>query len=662
MPLSDIERIEVIRGSGGAIYGANSATGVVNIFTKNPEDYKHLTASVQGATPGYLSASINASGALSTRLAASGYAKMRYFDGFESMTGVDEDGNRTIESSRFKKNYDKSMMSSIGFKLNYKLSARTKLSMRSHFNALSKYAYSNYTTANSLDLLTRSITNDVLVEKKVNSNRLVSNIRLDHSFNDSHSLFLRVSTNQENDFHNLAGGYEVSNAIYDFEAQDNIAIGAFNDLSFGANYRAVKIDIHDIENPNGINYVNPQSNESIKGFFFQNKLKLIDNKLNLIVGLKAENYSLINDEFYLSPMAKASFKVTENFTLWGGFTQSFTTPGFNLTNIDLYLFQTPPIETWTAVATQAIYGSVYNNAYQANINNGDTPEDAAAAAVNTANNFVASPQGQATIAGTASNLQSQTPNVALKNGKTIPTQFDTYEFGFRTNLGGKWSLESNLFYTQITDGFSPSVNREMSESITQPGRFASYIPYGNYVQGISKGVESSIRFRPSRKFFFELSHTYLKSTWKYQENADFDVNDASIIRDKTPVTPEIPEHMVKFRTSLDIAKGLNVSLGVITTSKYATEATYKFDSERYPVVTFPEPATVIAKDASRTIVNLRIEKKMMENDNLSIYAFGNDIFNKGMIEDTNNIYNTTLSKIGAMYGLGINYTFLGRAN
>ena len=52
MPLSDIERIEVIRGSGGAIYGANSATGLVNIFTKKPEDYKHLTVPVQGAAPG----------------------------------------------------------------------------------------------------------------------------------------------------------------------------------------------------------------------------------------------------------------------------------------------------------------------------------------------------------------------------------------------------------------------------------------------------------------------------------------------------------------------------------------------------------------------------------------------------------------------------------
>ena len=43
VPLEDIERIEVIRGPGGAVWGANAVNGVINIITKKAE-----------ATPGML--------------------------------------------------------------------------------------------------------------------------------------------------------------------------------------------------------------------------------------------------------------------------------------------------------------------------------------------------------------------------------------------------------------------------------------------------------------------------------------------------------------------------------------------------------------------------------------------------------------------------------
>ena len=38
LPLDDVERIEVIRGPGAAVWGANAMNGVINIITKNAED------------------------------------------------------------------------------------------------------------------------------------------------------------------------------------------------------------------------------------------------------------------------------------------------------------------------------------------------------------------------------------------------------------------------------------------------------------------------------------------------------------------------------------------------------------------------------------------------------------------------------------------------
>jgi iron complex outermembrane receptor protein len=47
-PLEDIERIEVIRGPGGTIWGANAVNGVINIITKNSKDTHGAMVSVGG--------------------------------------------------------------------------------------------------------------------------------------------------------------------------------------------------------------------------------------------------------------------------------------------------------------------------------------------------------------------------------------------------------------------------------------------------------------------------------------------------------------------------------------------------------------------------------------------------------------------------------------
>lgn len=47
-PLEDIERIEVIRGPGGAIWGANAVDGIINIITKNSKDTHGALLSLGG--------------------------------------------------------------------------------------------------------------------------------------------------------------------------------------------------------------------------------------------------------------------------------------------------------------------------------------------------------------------------------------------------------------------------------------------------------------------------------------------------------------------------------------------------------------------------------------------------------------------------------------
>jgi iron complex outermembrane recepter protein len=59
--LHDIERIEVIRGPGSAVYGANAMTGVVNIITRTPGEGDDLVH-VEGGGPGYAQGNVVMSG------------------------------------------------------------------------------------------------------------------------------------------------------------------------------------------------------------------------------------------------------------------------------------------------------------------------------------------------------------------------------------------------------------------------------------------------------------------------------------------------------------------------------------------------------------------------------------------------------------------------
>lgn len=610
LPLDEIERIEIIKGSGGAIYGANSATGVVNIFTKDADKYDGINVRVEGAAPGYASGSIRAGGKLSENFALSGYGKVRYFKGYGLMPEFDgaqvnvplNDGTgSTSITNAYTEDFEKSTMISLGAKAKLSLAENTSISIRGHYNTLDKGQYTSYIDASGFRPPPMLLV-DTKSYKKTNPNRFTGSLRFDHSFGENNSLFARISTNSENDFVKTSGGYEISNNILDFEIQDNFTLG-INGFSVGVNYRSVNFDIHSITSEEMINYVNPQSSESITGAFIQDKLTLMPEKLDLLLGVKAENYSLVNDKYYFSPMGKISYRPNTNVTLWGGYTQSYTTPGFNQTNVDLLLFSSP--------------------------------------------------------------FPTVLPNIGVISGsETTPTKFGTSEIGVRFSAKNKVSIESNFFYTQYEDGISPSVNPTFTgSSPTRPGVPVSYYVYGNYVKGTSLGTETVLKVFPVSGLLLEISHNWLDTKGEYQENNDFDINDPTVVSpeqlDRTPETPFVPNHIFRFKGSYDVSSSFNISTSVVFASEFNTQSDYNYELQRYVSLLgtqFGETGTTVSENSSRFIFNLRAQKSFMDNA-MSVYAFGNDIFNSGIIANTNNLNNVTLNQIGAMYGLGINYKF-----
>ena len=605
IPLGEIDRIEVIRGSGGTIYGTNSATGVINIFTRNPEEYDGVTLKVEGAIPGYANASIRAGGVINDKLSISGYAKYRSFQGYGLLSEFEGDsvlvplpfpgadtntnlegllsGDSVMIKNRFQENFEATAMSSGGFKLVYQLGEKSKIALNTHVNMVQQTMYTNFDT--DLSLLGGS---DSLVVNDVTRSRVVGNLRYDYNFSEDHSFFVRVSTNMEQDFLRTLGGYKVYNSICDFEVQDNISLGELMSLSVGANYRMINFDVHDINDADGVIYLEPQNSESSNGFFIQNKIKLLDGKVNFLVGLKAETYSLINDNYYFSPMAKVSYIPNKDITLWGGFSHSYTTPGYNNTNIDALFVKTPTDNAIDLAAYQSVYAGVYD----AQISGGASPAIAAAAA----DAYIISPAGVATVAGTATGMKDQMNNIGVINGtETSPTKYQTWEFGFRTNIDNMLSLESNFYYSTITDGIAASATGSTNtisllnyERPGVPGVYADYYLYGNYIKGTSYGTESTVRIIPSKRTRFEISHVYTHSKWELQANNDFDITDTATIPtvdlDRTPETPTVPEHVFRVRSSFQLSNNFSFTMSMLYATTFFSQGNYAYDLQRYPSI------------------------------------------------------------------------------
>lgn len=664
IPLDEIDRIEVIRGSGGTVYGANSATGVVNIFTKSPEKYDGINAKAEYAAPGYANVTLRAGGKVNDKLSVSGYGKVRTFSGYgkndfvgdELYVTTSDGSGKTVIKNAFTEDFESTQMYSAGLKAVYNISDATKLSFNNHVNVGKQTEYTNYDTDQALlGAFTGATIADEVVQNDVTRSRIVSHLKLDHSFNDDHSLFVRASTNMENDFLKVLGGYTVNNSIYDIEIQDNISLGDLNDLSIGANFRTVNFDVSGVNDEQGLAYVNPQGSENLTGAFIQDKIKLFDGKLNFLVGAKAENYSLINSNYYLSPMAKISYVPNENFTLWGGFTQSYTTPGYNNTNIDLFLLKALPDDVVNAFASQAVYGEVYAQAI------GGGADEATADA--TAQAFLGTPAGQGAVFGAAQGIKAQAPNQGVINGsETVPTKYNTLDVGFRLSAENKISLESNFYYSSISDAISASegVVYTNRESPARPGVSGSYFTYGNYIKGITYGTETVIKIIPEKGTVFEFSHVYTEASWEYQENNDFDINDETEVDpddiDRTSDTPKIPKHVIRMKGTFELPKNFKFNVSVLYATAFGTEANYDFEQQRHPGILSGTSGQLVAENNSRTIFNFKIEKNFLD-DNLNVYLFGNDILNEGIVAATTILSNVTMSKIGGMFGVGANYKF-----
>ncbi|MBI1776246.1 MAG: TonB-dependent receptor plug domain-containing protein [Proteobacteria bacterium] len=88
--MEDVERIEIIRGPGAALWGANAVNGVINVITKHSKETQGDLASVAVGTAERVSGAFRHGGAIGDSATYRAYAK--YFDRYDSTTASNGPG------------------------------------------------------------------------------------------------------------------------------------------------------------------------------------------------------------------------------------------------------------------------------------------------------------------------------------------------------------------------------------------------------------------------------------------------------------------------------------------------------------------------------------------------------------------------------------------
>ena len=87
--LADVERIEVVAGPGGAVWGANAVNGVINIITQSAQDRQGLYAEAGGGNYEQAFGAVRYGWKAGDKLWASAYVKSFERDSTKTATGAD---------------------------------------------------------------------------------------------------------------------------------------------------------------------------------------------------------------------------------------------------------------------------------------------------------------------------------------------------------------------------------------------------------------------------------------------------------------------------------------------------------------------------------------------------------------------------------------------
>ncbi len=318
-PVEDIDRIEIIRGPGATLYGANAVNGVINIVTKHAAD---TLGSLVAAQTGVTTTADQFFGRFAARqgIRLSDNGAMRlYVTGKDvpALVGSDEEpvnsGAQSIQA---------------GFRVDLEPNDKDSFTLQGDIRQLDFDVTLEFTTP------VGPFGSLVFEDEEIDEGYNILG-RWTHSFSDDNQLSVQTYID---DSHRTEFGASFDYTSFDLDISQFIRWGERYETVWGFGYRTVddKVVGEDV-----LTYTVEEFYAELYNGYVQQDIHFADKRLRFSLGSKFEHNDFTG--FEIQPSARAIWVGEKDWSVWGAVSRAVRTPSRLETSINFDLGTVPPI-------------------------------------------------------------------------------------------------------------------------------------------------------------------------------------------------------------------------------------------------------------------------------------------------------------------------------
>ncbi len=297
VPLEDVDRIEVIRGPGATLWGANAVDGVINIITKPAKETQSGLVKVEGGDEQLTADTVR----YGNKIGDKGYyrAYVKYFDwgSNEAMNGQNAfDGWHQVRG---------------GFRSDWTLSHKDSLTVQGD----------TYDSREGETITLPTLTAPYSSTFGNIGNYSGGNVlgRWTHNSGNNSNFSLQAyfdRTNYSDDY--LFVDHE---SVYDVDFQHDFHVGDRNEIVWGAGYRSIQD--RNVSSPT-VSVQPSQAQYNQFSTFVQDEISFLDSRLRVTVGSKFEHNAFTGWEF--EPNIRFLGNISKTQSVWAAISRAVQNP------------------------------------------------------------------------------------------------------------------------------------------------------------------------------------------------------------------------------------------------------------------------------------------------------------------------------------------------